>query len=138
MTKKIKEYHFWSLRNIFISIGVIISLSVFLVLFFSYPLWYDYLKKGQFDSEIEGRIESVTARKIIRQSRIGSDVKIDHYSVKYNYTVDGQLYEAIDKVNWTKNKEMRLNQILNSKERKVKVLYSIKNPQKSTISLTDK
>lgn len=134
MVNKVKFYHIWSLKHIVSTVVACTLIIIFLVLYYFYPQLSHYYKVSKFDAETTGVVVDITEQSIINQTKMGNKVQVYHFEVKYKYSVNGQVYEKIDKVKGTDLNNKRLQQISNS-NKSINVLYSTENPAQSMVEL---
>ena len=134
MANKIKFYHLWSLKNIVSTIVACTLIIIFLVLYYFYPQLSHYYKASKFDAQTTGVVVDINEQSMINQTKMGNKVQVDHFEVKYKYSVNDQVYEQIDKVKGTGLNNKRLQQIWNS-DKSIKVLYLSEDPVHSMVEL---
>ena len=134
MANELRFYHLWSIRNILITVGVVSILILMLGAFLFYPqLSYSY-KDSKFDSETDGVMQNIEEQTIIRQTKLGNKVEVDHYEVTYKYAVNGKWYTDTDIVKGTPVNGQMLYRIWNS-DKSIAIKYLSGDPVQSMINL---
>ncbi|MEQ9376493.1 MAG: hypothetical protein RIG68_15005 [Imperialibacter sp.] len=134
MANKTKFYHLWDLKSSFITIGVTALLLSVVVIIIYFPQLSRYYKLSKYDNETSGILLDVDEQSIIRQTKLGNKLEIDHYKVRYSYLVGEQEYEKVDFVDGTPvNGQILLNNWKSSKQ--VLVRYKTGNPAQSMLDL---
>lgn len=135
MANKVKFYHLWSIRNSLITIAVLTLLVTLIGAFFYFPQLSNYYKTSRFDKQVSGTLLDIDKQTIIKQTKLGNQLDIDHFNVMFEYTVNNQRFKRTDKVNGTYVNGQQLMKKWNS-DKKVTVLYESDNPGKSMIDIT--
>ena len=134
MANELRYYHLWSIKNILITVGVTSILILVLGAFFFYPqLSYSY-KDSKFDSETAAVMLNHDEQAMIRQTKVGNKVEVDHYKVTYEYEVNGKLYTDTDIVKGTPINGQMLNRIWKS-DKSIPIRYLSSEPEQSMINL---
>jgi len=135
MANKVKFYHTWSAKNMIITVGVISLLLLFLIGFFYYPQISNLYKSSRFDAQTIGTLVKLDEQTIIRQTKIGNKVEVDHYKVTYEYLVKNKSYEHTDVVEGTPVNRKRILHIWQT-DKLITVKFKSNNPHKSIIDLS--
>lgn len=137
MANEVRFYHLWNVKNILITIGTLFILILVLGIFFYYPQLSDYYKASKFDNETTGILMDIDGQTIIRQTKLGNKVEIEHYKVTYKYAVNGKWYKDTDILSGTIVNGQMLNEKWSS-DKSIVVRYLSYDPQQSMINLKKK
>lgn len=98
------------------------------------PVIFQKLRAVNFKGVTEGKIESVTPKKVLRQTLTGNRLIIEGYHVTYTYEVDDKIYKGETYLpNGTTQYASTYQSLKTQKPLKVK--YNLNQPEKSTLDM---
>lgn len=136
MSKNVRIFELWDFRTSLLTIGLVSSVVVIILVIFYYPQISYVYRLSHFDKHTTGTVVHIEEQTLIRQTRLGSKVEIDHFDVIYTYTVGGTVYQNVDNISGKYVNSLKLLKIWQS-DKEIIVNYSSKMPDKSMINIEE-
>ena len=92
MKSRVRFYHYWDWKTIGISVSVLLAGFAFMIVLFFYDEVTRSYRLSRLDKETIGEVVRIEAQESMRQTKLGNIGIVDHYTIWYNYKVNGVLY----------------------------------------------
>ncbi|UII25195.1 hypothetical protein LVD15_18035 [Fulvivirga maritima] len=127
------------LKGMLISAGLILGVLILFSSLSFAPLIDNYFKLLKYDSRTEGKLISVDYSMGWTDMTKYSprEPKVDKYNVVFSYTVNGDTIVSREQIDGYIHTANKLEYIMKSEDKKVKVAYMSKRPIKSVIDLSN-
>lgn len=116
----------------------VVVVTGFLAIMISITFFHDWNRSrelNQLDATTEGLIVDIKKQDYIRHSLAGSQVRIYHYDIQYEYFVEGKKYIGLDRVEGTQGTIKRVIKIYQFDKKKVTIKYDSRQPSMSLLDL---
>lgn len=135
MKKRVNFYHYWDWRTIAITASVLIGLTIIMMFFFFHDKMILAYKLARLDAETTGHIIKIEEQESMRQTIYGNIGYIDHYTVWYQYEINGIDYSQNNWIDGNKKNHWLINKIKNSPDHPIRIKFDSEEPEKSMILL---
>lgn len=135
MANKIPWYVLFNWKAVVGTIAVV-GLLAGLGAIFLIPQMIRTAKLEKYKRWSVGKVISVEQKVTTKQGRYGNEVIVDHYVVKFTYSVNGKQFEATNSLDGTNKNTYYLNKIAKSDyEMSILVRYDVEKPSHALIVL---
>lgn len=133
MKTRIRWFHVVDWRSISITVGILAPIALVIAIFFSPQILHSY-RLMSYKGETKGNLTTVKENTTQRQTRYGTKIVVESYTITYRYVVNGRPIFSTEVIDGNGKNTFHLRKILeNDLTIPVTIKYDANNPKRSIV-----